>query len=130
MNTPTQPTRAPQRSAYQNIVLTAIATILGIGLVERGVSVAEPALAQSEQPDGGGLTNRLEQGKQMVAELRAMNGRLERIEARLAQRMDVRVVDMPPIKVAPDGSQPKRPDAKPDSKIEAKPGEPRPPEGK
>jgi hypothetical protein len=48
------------------------------------------------------MTNRLEQNKQMIAELRAMSGRLERIEARLAQRLDVRVTEMPPVRLTPE----------------------------
>lgn len=124
MNTPTDRNSAG-RLGYQNAVLTAIAVLLGVGLIERGAgtgsSLTEPAGAMAQEPQDGGLTNKLEQNKQIIAELRAINGRLERIEAKLAGRVDVRVTDMPPIKMAPEGRQ--KNDPKPDSKIEPKPAD-------
>ena len=77
---------------------------------------------EAEQDGGGGLSNALEQRKQIIAELRTMNGRLERIEAKLAGRLDVRVTDMPPIKLPPETR------AKPEPKPELKP-DPKPADG-
>ena len=118
-----QHTQAGSRTgaAYQNAVLTAIALLLGLGLAERagGSPWAGPdaAMAQ-EQPEAGGLSNALEQRKQIIAELRAVNGRLERIEARLAGKLEVKVVDMPPLKLPPEAKpkperqEPKAPESK------------------
>jgi hypothetical protein len=91
-----------RRVGYQNAVLTAIAVLLALGLVDRqsGGRMLEPAAA-SAQPEGG-LSNALEQRKQMIAELRAMSGRLERIESKISGGLDVRVKDMPPIKFPPE----------------------------
>src|SRR5262245_12528171 len=104
----TQPARS-FRVGYQNAVLTAIALCLGLGLADRqGTSVDSPGVALAQEQDSGGLTNALEQRKQIIAELRQMNGRLERIEARMASKLEVKVVDMPPLKLPPE------PKAKPD----------------
>jgi hypothetical protein len=109
---------------YQNAVLTAIAVLLGLGLAERagdGSALTGPAAAsaQSEQPESGGMTNALEQRKQIIGELRTANLRLERIEARLNGRLEVRVTDMPPLRLPPE-AKPKPADR----------GEPKPAEGK
>jgi hypothetical protein len=114
---------------YQNAVLTAIATLLGLGLLERAGTTSlttPPAAMAQEQPESGGLTNALEQRKQIIAELRAMNGRLERIEGRLAGRLEVKVTDMPPLKL------PAEPKPRPE-KAEPRPAEreaPKAPESK
>lgn len=115
MNTaPPQPSIRSGR--YQNTMLTAIAVFLALGLVERSSqttvesSAAGPA-AYAQPPaagEPGGLLNALEQRKQIIAELRAIAMRLERIEARLRQRLDVRVVDMPPMRPAPEQEQTSR----------------------
>ncbi|MEX2217916.1 MAG: hypothetical protein WD749_04075 [Phycisphaerales bacterium] len=101
MNAPLSPGRRP-RGAYQNAALTAIAVLLALGLAERagsGLPGVAPAEARQYQPIEVGLTNALEQRKQMISELRSMNSRLERIESRLAGRIEVRVIDMPPVKL-------------------------------
>src|SRR5438132_1658481 len=97
--------RAMRRIGYQNAVLTLIAAFLGIGLVERATvpALTEPAPAAAQpDPDQGGLANALDQRKQIIAELRSANSRLDRIEAKLAGNLNVRVVDMPPVKVSPE----------------------------
>jgi hypothetical protein len=124
-NTP-PPARARLSIGYQNAVLTAIALLAGLGLVERGGSApaAGPSAAMAqEQPESGGLSNALEQRKQIIAELRVMNGRLERIDARLAGKLEVKVVDMPPLKLPPEAKprpdradRPDRPEPKPEGK--------------
>jgi hypothetical protein len=118
----TQPVRS-FRIGYQNAVLTAIALLLGLGLAERqGVTLDTPGAALAQEQDSGGLSNALEQRKQMISELRNINGRLERIEARLASKLEVKVVDMPPIKLPPE------PKAKPDRGGDR--GEPKPSDNK
>src|SRR5206468_3917218 len=95
--------RAMRRTGYQNAVLTAIAVFLGLGLIERhsGTALTEPAAAsaQPSEPDQGGMTNRLEQGKQTINELRMINQKLDRIESKLAAGINVKVTSMPPIQV-------------------------------
>jgi hypothetical protein len=94
-----------RRLGYQNAVLTVIAVLLGLSALERqtGRSIELPAAsAQPGQPEAGGLTNAIEQRKVMINELRAMNGRLDRIETRLNGNMEVKVKDMPPLKLPPE----------------------------
>ena len=47
----------------------------------------------------GGLSNALEQRKQIIAELRTLNARMERIESKLAAGLNVKVTDMPALKL-------------------------------
>lgn len=92
-----------RRIGYQNAVLTAIAVLLALGLIEQrsGARLTEPAAAHAQQPDPdqGGMTNKLEQNKQMIAELRLLNGKLERLEAKIAAGLSVKVTSMPPVQV-------------------------------
>jgi hypothetical protein len=112
-----------RRIGYQNAVLTLIAAFLGIGLVERGVlPEPAPASAQPSDPDQGGLANALEQRKQIITELRLMNSRLDRIEAKLTSGLSVKVTDMPVLKLPPEaraGDKDKTP--RPDSHVDVKP---------
>lgn len=93
-----------RRLGYQNAALTAITILLGLNLVNGGGGVTTPSSA-SAQPDSdtGGLISAGEQRKVMIAELKAMNGRLERIESKLAAGgVNVKVTDMPALKLPPE----------------------------
>jgi hypothetical protein len=128
-HTPHQ-TAAPRRSGYQNAMLSAIAVLLALGLVERHAGSGdrldrlmgpESALAQ---PSSEGLTNKLDQNKQIIAELQKLNGKMDRIEAKLSGPLTVKVTDMPPIKLPADvkGKAEKGDaDPKPEPKVEVKP---------
>jgi hypothetical protein len=90
---------------YQNAVLTVIAALLAVNVVDRqwGVlapSAAEAQVAGSQEP--GGMSNALEQRKQMIAELRQLTSRLERLDARLTSGISVKVTDMPPLRLPPE----------------------------
>ena len=89
---------ARNANGYQNAVLTAIALLLTLGLVERGGELTTPSRAQA-QPDRGGMTNDLEQRQQIIAELQKINSRLERMESKLASGINVEVTSMPAMKV-------------------------------
>lgn len=117
-----------RRNGYQNAVLTLIAAFLGLGLVERSGSPALPESAANAQPtidpDQGGLSNKLEQNKQIIGELHGIAGRLDRIESMLSRGLSVKVTDMPPLKMPPEARA--KADAektKPETKVEVKPAE-------
>jgi len=100
---------ASRRSGYQNAMLTAIAVLLALGVIDRHAGsrdaisgLTEPAQASAQQPSDGGMTNRLEQNKQMIAELQKMNGKLDRIESKLSSGISVKVTDMPALKLPPE----------------------------
>lgn len=85
---------------YQNAVLSAIAVLLAVGLVDRRTNGEYTSLPQARaQPEQGGMTNDLEQRKIMITELRAITSRLERIESKLNAGINVKVTSMPAIKV-------------------------------
>jgi hypothetical protein len=107
-----------RRNGYQNAMLTAIAVILALGALDRGLTDPSPALAQ--QPTEGGLTNRLEQNKQIIAELQKMNSKLDRIESKLSSGLSVKVTDMPAMKLPAD---PKAKAGDKPSSIEVKPAD-------
>ena len=61
--------------AYQNTVLTVIAALLAVAVIDRQWGIPEPASAHAQPgAQDGGLTNALEQRKQMIAEIRRMFG--------------------------------------------------------
>ena len=123
--------RTRTRNGYQNIILSCIAGLLALGMVERhagsGDVLGTSALAQSGQPDAGGIISTAEQRKQIIAELRTMNSRLERIESKLNSGLSVKVTDMPKDKSEkPKADKGERPEGKPEAKVEVTPA----PEGK
>ena len=90
--------RIMRRSGYQNVVLTAIAVLLALGLVDRRTGGELTSLPQvSAQPDAdqGGMTNALEQRKIMIAELRQMTAKLDRIDSKLGAGINVKVTSLP-----------------------------------
>ena len=124
--------RTRTRNGYQNIILSCIAGLLALGMVERhagsGDVLGTSALAQSGQPDAGGIISAAEQRKQIIAELRTMNSRLERIESKLNSGLSVKVTEMPKVqdKDKPKADKSERPEGKPEAKVEVTPA----PEGK
>jgi hypothetical protein len=102
---------------YTNVALTAIAGLLAVLVVDRvtpPTAAAQPSTVRNQpgavfaaapagdDGDSAGLANALEQRKQMIGELRAISGRLDRIEGALRGGINVKVVDMPPLKL-PEG---------------------------
>ncbi len=109
-----------RRTSYQNAALTAIALLLGLGLVDRGADRVATARGAGEQPpsESAGMVSPAEQRRDMIAELRKANARLEAIEARLKAGLSVKVTDMPALKMAGEGKA----EAKPEPKAEPKAG--------
>jgi hypothetical protein len=110
-----------RRFGYQNAVLSAIAVLLALGLIDRrsGGELASLPAAHAQQPDQGGMMNALEQRKVMIAELRNISSRLERLEAKLNAGLNVKVTSMP---AAPNAAN----DAKPRGKNEDASADPKP----
>jgi hypothetical protein len=100
-----QSAAAPRRIGYQNVMLTAIALILAVGALEGGV-LTQPPAAQAQPQNDGGLTSALEQRKQMIAELRTLNSKMDRIEAKLNSGLSVKVTEMPPVKLQDQKGKP------------------------
>lgn len=97
-----------RRIGYQNAVLTAIAGLMAIGLLDRQgaePSITSPSAAMAQAQPGvepGGFTNALEQRKLIIAELRQLNSKLDRLDARLSAGLNVKVTDMPALKIPPE----------------------------
>jgi hypothetical protein len=88
---------------YQNAVLTVIAGLLAVHAVDRQIGIASPATAEAQVGgQEGALSNALEQRKQMISELRQLSSKMDRLEARLNGGINVKVTDMPPIRLPPD----------------------------
>ena len=125
---------APRRTGYQNAMLSAIAVLLALGVIDRHAGSRDrldrltgPDAALAQPQTEGGLANRLDQNKQMIAELHSVNSKLERIEAKLSSGLSVKVTEMPALKFPADpkakaDKSDANGDAKPDSKVEVKPG--------
>jgi hypothetical protein len=77
-----------------NLMLTAACVLLGLNLL-RPMDLAGTAMAQSG--DGSGLASALEQRKQMITALQAMERKLDKVEAALAK--GIKVSEMPDLKL-------------------------------
>ena len=129
MHTTPHDVPSPRRSGYQNAVLTAIAGLLAMGVIDRhagsgdGVDrLTAPESALAQPSSEGGLANKLDQNKQIISQLQMLNGKLDRIEAKLSGPLTVKVTDMPPLKLPPDakGKAEAKPD-KPEPKVDVQP---------
>jgi hypothetical protein len=99
MNAHSQPVRS---SRYTQAVLTVIAGLLGFNaLSQHNALTPAPAYAQSGDE---GLVSAAEQRKVIIAELRSLSSRIERLESVLARGVNVKVIDMPAVRLA-DPSQ-------------------------
>jgi hypothetical protein len=95
-----------------NVLLAAIAGLLGLSILNQaGVGVASVAQAQ---PAGGeeGLVSAAEQRKVIISELRGMSSRIEKVEGVLSRGINVKVTDMPPVRLADPSQQRETKDAK------------------
>ncbi|MDX9910753.1 MAG: hypothetical protein RBS39_02860 [Phycisphaerales bacterium] len=81
----------------------AAALVMGAMLLQPTTTTAQPTRTTSvrddDSPSGGGLVSAADQRKLMIAELRSMSRRLEKLEARIDKGIDVRVTDMPEVRV-------------------------------
>jgi len=94
--------------SYTNGALTAIALLLGVVAFQNaGVSGVNTAHAQEPAPlalggddsDTSGRISAAEQRKQIIAELRTLQTKVERVEQIMNRGMNVKVVDMPEMKL-------------------------------
>lgn len=92
---------------YQNAVLTVIAALLAVAMIDRHPAITEPSGAHAQVREGqeGGMSNALEQRKQMIAELRQLSSRMERLESRINAGLNVKVTEMPPMRLPANGGQ-------------------------
>ena len=102
------------RRSYSNAALTVIALSLGVIAVDRVTAGAPSANAQQRlnqpvsEPTEGGMISAQEQRKQMIAELRSMSQRLDRIEGALHKGISVKVTEMPELRLPKDFAAPKK----------------------
>lgn len=82
-------------------LLTVVAVLLVLNLVV-ALTGAGPAsaMAQTERTPPGELFNSGEQRKRMIEQLSQINERLGRIESRMEKGFNVKVTDLPPVKIA------------------------------
>lgn len=95
-----------RRRSYLNAVLSVIAVCLVLLTIDRmsdrGMPAAFAQPVVSSQPEGGGLVAAADQRKAMIAELRGLSVRMERIEGLLARGISVKVSEMPELKLPRD----------------------------
>ena len=96
-----QPRTARDRTT--NVLLAAIAVMLGLNLLPEYVSIPRPAEANAQESrPGGALISAAEQRKQTLAELRRLNSAVQSLEARLDAGFNVKVTEMPQIRMSKD----------------------------
>src|SRR5690349_7380843 len=94
-----------RRTGYTNGVLTVIAALLALNLAMSAgntPSVLPAAQAQPTEPvdEGSGLISASEQRKVIIAELRRLGTKMDRLEAKLNSGLNVKVTEMPAAKQA------------------------------
>lgn len=98
MSAHTTSTAVPHRNATP-IMLGVIAALLGLNLVATVMvgpgALESRALAQQDDPNPTGFVAAAEQRKQMIAELKVLGARMERIEAAMKAGINVKVLSMP-----------------------------------
>ncbi len=83
---------------YTNIALSAIGIMLTLLVADRFVGVTATggmSVAQAAPEEMTERANALEQNKQMIAELRAINTKLEKLSSSIKSPMPVKVMEMP-----------------------------------
>jgi len=101
MNTPNQPAASFLASrTFTNVSLTAASCLLGVLVFTGGhaPSISLEPIAFAQQPGDDGEQGRIsaaEQRKQIIAELKSVQTRLEKLETLLAKGIAVRVTEMP-----------------------------------
>lgn len=91
---------------YTNVMLTLVAGLLAISVLGRATSLSSTAFADTTQPEeGSGLVSAAEQRKAMISELKAIASRLDRLDATMSKVLNVKVLEMPPVKL--QGGAPK-----------------------
>ncbi len=97
---------------YTNAMLTVIAILLGVAVLDRAAT--DPVVARAHaQPgaatatdDSTGLVSAAEQRKIMIAELRQISNRLDKLDGAMSRVLNVKVVEMPPVRVQEKGDRP------------------------
>ena len=105
----TSPNNDRAQRRYTNAALTVITGLLAMNaLNQAGVSPVSTAYAQQ---GGGeeGMVSAAEQRKVMISELRQLSGRMERMESALTRGINVKVLDMPPVRLADGHAQSEQP---------------------
>ncbi|MBL9002214.1 MAG: hypothetical protein JNK25_13865 [Phycisphaerae bacterium] len=94
---------APSRRVYGPIALMVIACFGGWVMFNPGqgglLSSASAQPAERPQPGEIGLVSASDQRKEVIAQLKAINSRLERVESMMTKGLSVKVTDMPVLKL-------------------------------
>ncbi len=92
----------PNGRRFQSL-LAVTATLLGANLLVQGVQMVSPAVAGESFPPPTNVPPVFDsagQRKDMIEKLEDISGRLKSIEAKLDKGINVKVTDMPAIKMA------------------------------
>jgi hypothetical protein len=146
MNQPN--TAVPSRVPYTNTVLTVIAVLLGVIVLDRAVvragaadgilggpSAARAEIGPDDEEIAGARISAADQRKVIIAELRNLSHKLDGIDARLGKGLNVKVTDMPPVRMqgerpAPSDKQSNKGEKPGDAAAAEKPVAKAPPSGR
>ena len=91
------------KRGYTNTILTAIALLLGGVILGQFAQTGSPALSSAGASGPpqlvGGFISPADQRITMIKELRNLGSKIESLEARLDKGLNVRVTDMPPVRM-------------------------------
>lgn len=116
-------------STYTNVVLTAIAGLLTLHVVAQFTGPGAPALSVAhasgpDEPRSGGMISAADQRKQIISELKGLAGRIDHLEGLLARGIEVKVTDMPAVKMAREPEREPARQAAPSTPPSIQPSEP------
>lgn len=118
-----------RQGTYLNIAVSVLTGVLAMNVLGSrepvGISTAQANAPASAPPaDAGddsvnGRISAAEQRKQIIAELKTLNQKFDRVDSMLKSGISVKVTDMPASKEAKSESKP-RPEGKPEPRIEVR----------
>lgn len=99
-----------RRRGYSNLMLTVIAALLALNLADRATSpagsiasVATQAHAQQSQP--GEMVSAAQQRKLMIAEIKSLGERIDKLDKTMRSGLSVKVTEMPPVRLEDSGNR-------------------------
>jgi hypothetical protein len=92
------------RMKYLNGVLTVIAVLMGLVLLNQSGLGLSASRAEASQPERGtGLVSAADQRKQMIEELKKVSARMEKLEKAIEKGVNVKVTSLPEVKKPEEG---------------------------
>ncbi|MBS0195319.1 MAG: hypothetical protein JSR77_01020 [Planctomycetes bacterium] len=95
-----------RRAVYAPLAITVVGACAAVfllnpasGLIAAANAQPVPTRTTIETDDPSGRVSAAEQRKEIIAQLRSLNSRMEKIESMMSRGLSVKVTDMPPMRL-------------------------------